>query len=667
MTTAFRIKSAASLLTKLRFAPGGPGPSGPIGPPGETGPVGEGDGGLFFLSRSGLANATVAADIKSVRTASFSTIGDRGDGLHYRLSAAPASPSNPAYTRSLDRYKADGIVDATHGGYWGLVPTNGEIRIEQVGGKADFNGSTGTDNLAPLLAAIDYQKTQPNTIDWLFSNAVIFGLGDYWFSQTHEVHRTCRLSGVGGTTTVSTGQATQLWFPADTTGFIIHGRNTAGEGSTSEAGLGAGINSILERLIIRSLGGTDLTKQGILARARFTMRDCTIMDFPGRGVFIRASINGGTYKEGNANGWRMDNVMVDGCWHGFHVWGTDTNAGVGINCETKHCRGTGILDESTLGNLWAGSNVAGYGKTATGDFGVAVRHSGRLYSLVSNFGAVEGGNPGGTTTPGTNDSIWLDMGADPGPQSWTTTWSSGAAYFPTLPILCTGNNSSFVQTYVELGHTNVHVEPPASISFGVARSDRYSAGLGVDNNGRINSNYGFGRYVGFDSGTVGYTNQGSFTEAYIGRGTNDPTIGSVATIGLEIWGHKRATEAGGPQGTQIWSYRYYGGDLAYGPDSAGYPVFKVTTTSTDLSFGSTFGTGVNIPNVIGFYDMALFDPNNGNNARRHMIRSAAPTTGVHARGEFVWNPDPSAGGVLGWSCVTTGTPGTWIAIPVPAS
>ena len=49
--------------------------------------------------------------------------------------------------------------------------------------------------------------------------------------------------------------------------------------------------------------------------------------------------------------------------------------------------------------------------------------------------------------------------------------------------------------------------------------------------------------------------------------------------------------------------------------------------------------------------------------------TAAPTTGTHARGDFVRNSEPSeAGGagseyvVLGFVCVSGGTPGTWVQV-----
>lgn len=43
--------------------------------------------------------------------------------------------------------------------------------------------------------------------------------------------------------------------------------------------------------------------------------------------------------------------------------------------------------------------------------------------------------------------------------------------------------------------------------------------------------------------------------------------------------------------------------------------------------------------------------------------SAAPTTGTHKQGDFVRNSAPTSGSpVLGWLCVASGTPGTWLPI-----
>lgn len=49
--------------------------------------------------------------------------------------------------------------------------------------------------------------------------------------------------------------------------------------------------------------------------------------------------------------------------------------------------------------------------------------------------------------------------------------------------------------------------------------------------------------------------------------------------------------------------------------------------------------------------------------------NAAPTTGIHARGDFVRNSEPAEAGaagskyvVLGFLCVAGGAPGTWLQV-----
>lgn len=56
----------------------------------------------------------------------------------------------------------------------------------------------------------------------------------------------------------------------------------------------------------------------------------------------------------------------------------------------------------------------------------------------------------------------------------------------------------------------------------------------------------------------------------------------------------------------------------------------------------------------------------GRLAATYNAQTGPPTTGTHARGDFVRNSEPSElGGVgskyviLGWVCITAGTPGTW--------
>jgi hypothetical protein len=43
---------------------------------------------------------------------------------------------------------------------------------------------------------------------------------------------------------------------------------------------------------------------------------------------------------------------------------------------------------------------------------------------------------------------------------------------------------------------------------------------------------------------------------------------------------------------------------------------------------------------------------------RHLTATSVPTTGDFKRGDIIWNSEPSAGGTMGWVCVTSGSPGT---------
>jgi hypothetical protein len=43
---------------------------------------------------------------------------------------------------------------------------------------------------------------------------------------------------------------------------------------------------------------------------------------------------------------------------------------------------------------------------------------------------------------------------------------------------------------------------------------------------------------------------------------------------------------------------------------------------------------------------------------RHLTSTSVPTTGEFKRGDIIWNSEPSAGGTMGWVCVTSGSPGT---------
>jgi hypothetical protein len=104
-------------------------------------------------------------------------------------------------------------------------------------------------------------------------------------------------------------------------------------------------------------------------------------------------------------------------------------------------------------------------------------------------------------------------------------------------------------------------------------------------------------------------------------------------------------------------------------DPAGNDTDKATEAALSLVGGGTWAVGLGAPsrfiklssNVVRlpdvFYQATTTGWAAGSVARG--IGTAEPTTGTWARGDIVFNLEPSAGGFAGWICVTAGTPGTW--------
>ncbi|OHB57806.1 MAG: hypothetical protein A2Y12_17265 [Planctomycetes bacterium GWF2_42_9] len=77
--------------------------------------------------------------------------------------------------------------------------------------------------------------------------------------------------------------------------------------------------------------------------------------------------------------------------------------------------------------------------------------------------------------------------------------------------------------------------------------------------------------------------------------------------------------------------------------------------------GTNTGNFVQTPNLVGLSGNALTD-------KFLMIQkkwtynTAAPTSGTWEQGDIVWNSAPVTGGIQGWVCTVSGTPGTWDVI-----
>jgi Pectate lyase superfamily protein len=98
---------------------------------------------------------------------------------------------------------------------------------------------------------------------------------------------------------------------------------------------------------------------GIDARCRVKIQDISIMNINGCGIYIRAA--GGA--SSNANGWYASRFQVSTtAGHGLYLHGPDSNAGYSETGDFLETHGYGILDDSFLGNVHIGHQVAFSGR-----------------------------------------------------------------------------------------------------------------------------------------------------------------------------------------------------------------------------------------------------------------------------------------------------------------
>ena len=90
---------------------------------------------------------------------------------------------------------------------------------------------------------------------------------------------------------------------------------------------------------------------------------------------------------------------------------------------------------------------------------------------------------------------------------------------------------------------------------------------------------------------------------------------------------------------------YVDGLNQYGPDAT---YSFVETNSTTV----TFNDGLHENALVKFVTST-----SGTNFRG--TASSAPVSGTYVQGDILYNSIPTAGGYIGWVCVTSGTPGTW--------
>jgi hypothetical protein len=329
------------------------------------------------------------------------------------------------------------------------------------------------------------------------------------------------------------------------------------------------------------------------------------------------------------------------------VRGTDANTGL-VYRATSYANGrAGITDMSFLGNTYLGCNTWGNGNgTAAGNTGgmsSVVSHGGNLYQAAyANVGIYnETSGPQlallVATTPGTNEAVWKLIGAG-APSDEFPAWQSGQA-----------SGFYFYGGCFRQGNTG--------------RSVWMGCSSGTDEAGVVMAN-GFAINIGGDQPLFNYGAQINATD---GGTLKMPSL-YAATHPAHVWlcdgsgGNVLAFSNVANNSAARWRLGFSGGDLKlifqnYSPNT------PLTISGEDTALN--FGTGSPIPYMFVAERGIVIGA--GNNGRRHNTLTAAPTTGEWARGDIVYNRSPSAGGNVGWICVTAGTPGTWKAFGSIAS
>lgn len=90
------------------------------------------------------------------------------------------------------------------------------------------------------------------------------------------------------------------------------------------------------------------------SNARVFVQNCRAIGYQGNGLNIAATAGGGDGKEGNANGFAVQNFRAEQCQYGVRIGGNganaDVNAGYTLGIDTASNRLGGLRDDAFLGN-----------------------------------------------------------------------------------------------------------------------------------------------------------------------------------------------------------------------------------------------------------------------------------------------------------------------------
>lgn len=401
---------------------------------------------------------------------------------------------------------------------------------------------------------------------------------------------------------------------------------------------------------------------GIHSQTRFFMKNMTIKAMAGCGVFIYADTSTKIISPiiyGEASFSQLQCCLAYGNGgDGFYFRGYDQSISTYIALEAVHNGRCGVRDWSFLGNGHYGHHTSNNGirnvanGNPTGKSGYVAYEGTRYTARPPNTTPITAELLTAaedllvSTTPGTNPLVWAPTPVPGGSHAQIPEWQSGqesGTYFHGCSYYVDNDNAryTFTDCYSEGACPASFFKGPGLVLGGMHGAGFCRGGsLKAANGDLVQATMFQGiQIAGLDiEGEGGSIGSGIWGAVGAAPGISDSVVS---------WKHP---DEGGPWGV-VWDDTNKQWIIRFSNSALVTPLFLTSTAST-----RQFGTGANVPYMLGFKEYAI---GNSTDARIHRLATAAPTTDAHARGEIVWNRDPSAAGTVGWVCVTAGTPGTW--------
>ncbi len=580
-----------------------------------------------FPTRSEVTAAVIGAEVTHVRTAGYSTADESGGALYKRVGAEPA--------HNLKVQSADGA-------WWEIVPDKGVLSFRSCGGVEGNSAANGAGNVTAFNDFIDYAQEFDNGENYeTYAPTLFFPRGYFHFNDHLNVKAACHI--IGESSWGSTGDAgTRLEFPLDSYGLIFHSTSTIDV--TTAANSKNAHGSSIQRLMISGGGNTGTTGSGIWMRSAIRVQDCLISGFAEDGIRILARATGGASTLGNANLWYLENVTCEkNGANGLHVNLADSNVGVCVNGNFRLNGRWGVYDSGTFGNTYIGCHTAGNGTTTGGGNqageGALVEQGGNRYS--AHIGASEADLV--ATTPGTDETVWI-LSETGGPSSSIPTWLAAqpeGTYFHGGAYATDGssNNCVFLGCYREGSQGISQVTDPSIVIGGMFGNNRGVFGT------QLRGRDWVGRLKFHNDETFFQTPANTLTLLI-----NDDADALI----------KAKAEGDDVAGFQLLHFHSSDGYYIigkHGTSNSSLPLWITTNLTTTKA-----GRASKLIGGKALFAQGVWIGSSVNNIRQHSNGNSVPSSGEYARGDITWHRDPTAGGPLGWVCVTAGSPGTWVEI-----